>query len=197
MFTGIIKGLGTIAAIADRDEFRVITVDAAGLVPEPKLGASVAIDGVCLTIVKIEGQTLTFDVMQETLRLTTTGELKVGDQVCIETPMKMGDEFGGHMVQGHVDGMATILQKDQTGDNTRIRFELASQLGKYLIQKGSVTIDGISLTVCDPTPTTFDVWLLPLTLELTTLGFKNLGDHVNIEVDCMMKAIIDRLPLAT
>jgi riboflavin synthase len=197
MFTGIIKGLGTIVAVTDRDQFRVVSVDTSGLVPEPKLGASVAIDGVCLTIVKIDGQILTFDVMQETLRLATTGNLKVGDKVCIETPMKMGDEFGGHMVQGHVDGVATIVQKDQSDENTRIRFELTSSLGKYLIQKGSVTVDGISLTVCDPTPTTFDVWLLPLTLKLTTLGHKQVGDRVNIELDHMMKAIIDRLPAST
>lgn len=190
MFTGIVRGLGTIVAVEDRDNFREIRVDVADLVRTPAIGASVAISGTCLTVTKIEGAVLTFAVMEETLRKTTTGALRVGDRVCIEPSMQAGDEIGGHFVLGHVDGVGDVVAKQQHGENTRMTFRVPDALARYIVDKGSVAIDGISLTVCDLRMNEFDVWLLPLTLERTTLGAKESGDNVNIEVDYLLKAVL-------
>lgn len=190
MFTGIIKGLGTVTAIARRDEFLDITIDVGGVLEVTEIGASVAVDGVCLTTVAIDGSQWKFSVMQETLDKTTIGERKVGDKVDLEQPMKMGDEFGGHLVLGHVDGVGTIVKKEVDGENCWVSIETSEPLAKYLVPKGSIAIDGISLTVCDPASRTFSVSLLPLTLSLTTLGIKQVGDHVNLEADYFLKAMV-------
>ena len=190
MFTGIIKGLGKVIAVIDREKFREIVVDVADLVPSPTVGASVCISGTCLTITKIDGSRLTFEAMEETLNKTTTGGLKAGERVCVEPSMKAGDEIGGHFVLGHVDGVGEIIEKIVDGENTRIRFRAPSTIVKYIVPKGSIAIDGISLTVCDPVDNCFDVWLLPLTLERTTLGFKNVGERVNFEADYLLKAVL-------
>lgn len=206
MFTGIVKGLGKIVAVTERTDFKVLQIEVNDLVPQPQLGGSVSVSGVCLTITAIDGTKLSFEVMQETLRLSTFESVKVGDLVCIETPLRMGDELGGHLVQGHVDGTAEIIHKEQIGENTRMRLWVGPELGKQLLHKGSVTLDGVSLTVCDPvaypeqSPTStfpqtycFDVWLLPLTLARTTLGHKLVGERVNLEVDYLVKAILSRV----
>lgn len=199
MFTGIIKGLGTVVAVEDRDKFREIVIDVADMVPDASIGASVAVSGCCLTITHIDGTRLTFEAMEETLKKTTTGGLAVGSKVNIEPSMHMGDEIGGHFVLGHVDGVGEVVGKYVEGENTHMRFRVPDALVKYVIDKGSVAIDGISLTVCDPTPSsspmngggcTFDVWLLPLTLERTTLGVKDVGDTVNLEADYLLKAVL-------
>lgn len=190
MFTGIIKGLGTVVAITDRHKFREIVVDVGEMVPHPSIGASVAISGACLTIIGFERSNVSFEAMEETLKKTTTGDLKVGDAVNIEPPMHMGDELGGHFVLGHVDGVGEVRAKFVDGENTYMRFYVPEQLTKYIVDKGSVAIDGISLTVCDPTNDEFEVWLLPLTLERTTLGTKNVGDKVNLEADYLLKAVL-------
>jgi riboflavin synthase len=206
MFTGIVKGLGTVISIEERDAFRVLKIEVGDLVTAPQIGGSVSISGVCLTIVKVEGTILTFEVMQETLKLTTFEYLKVNDKVGIETPLRMGEELGGHLVQGHVDGTAQIIDKETVGENTRMRFWVSEDIGRQVLHKGSVAVDGVSLTVCDPVvypkniepsncPQTysFDVWLLPLTLERTTLGHKIVGERVNLEVDYLLKAMLSRV----
>ena len=206
MFSGIVQGLGQVISIDDRPNFRVLEIETKGMITSPSVGGSVAVNGVCLTVTKIENTCLTFEVMQETLKRSTFEYLQAGDRVGLEAPLKIGDELGGHIVQGHVDGTAQILEKDQSGDNVRMRFLISADLGKYLVDKGSVAVDGISLTVCVPTaypkestttgtPSayTFDVWLLPLTLERTTLGFKQVGERVNIEVDFLIKALFNRI----
>lgn len=194
MFTGIVKGLGTVTAIERRDDFLDITIDVGDVLASTQIGASVAIDGVCLTVIAIDGPRWTFSVMQETLEKTTVGAFKVGDRVCLEQPLRMGDEFGGHTVLGHVDGTAEIIEKQHDGENCRITFRAPEFFVKYIVQKGSITVDGISLTVCDPTPVDngieFSVALLPLTLERTTLGFKTIGDRVNLEADYFLKAMV-------
>ncbi len=200
MFTGIIQGLGTVVAITDREKFREIVVDTGEMIANPTIGASVANSGACLTITAINESRLTFEVMEETLRKTTTGNLKVGDKVNIESSMKAGDEIGGHFVLGHVDGVGEVVEKVQDGENTRMRFYAPENVAKYIVDKGSIAIDGISLTVCDfsadpafplaHAPGTFDVWLLPLTLERTTLGAKQAGDKVNLEADYLLKAVL-------
>lgn len=190
MFTGIIKGLGTVVATEDRDKFREISIDVGDMVPNASIGASVAVSGCCLTITKIEGSRLTFEVMEESLRKTTTGELVVGSKANIEPSMHMGDEIGGHFVLGHVDGVGEVTAKFVDGENTHMRFRVPEHLVRYIVDKGSIAIDGISLTVCDPKDDEFEVWLLPLTLERTTLGEKQVGDKVNLEADYLLKAVL-------
>ncbi len=192
MFTGIIKGLGEVVAINDRENFREIVVDVKDLVAKPVIGASVAVSGACLTITKIDGSKLSFEAMEETLKKTTTGELIVGSLVNIETPMMVGDELGGHFVLGHVDGLGEVVERVTEGENTHLTFTVPTNLVKYIVDKGSVAVDGISLTVCDPTEDRFSVWLLPLTLKLTTLGAKKVGESVNLEADYLLKAVLGR-----
>ena len=203
MFTGIVKGLGAIVAIDRREGFLDITVDvgpstssgsSTAIILIPEIGASVAIDGVCLTVIEIDGTKMKFSVMEETLEKTTIGDRKVGDRVGLEQPLKMGDELGGHMVLGHVDGVGTIVKKEIDGENCWVTIAAPEFFIKYIVQKGSIAIDGISLTVCDPKPkdggVEFSVSLLPLTLSLTTLGFKTVGDRVNLEADYVLKAMV-------
>ncbi len=190
MFTGIIHGLGTVMAIEEREKFRVLTIDRGLLVTTPKIGASVAVNGVCLTVIQIDVSHLSFEAMEETLRKTTIGDLWVGDKVNIEPSMKAGDEIGGHFVLGHVDGIGEVTAKFVDGENTHMRFRVPEHLAKYVVDKGSIAIDGISLTVCDPANGEFDIWLLPLTLERTTLGFKTVGHKVNLEADYLLKAVL-------
>lgn len=194
MFTGIVKGLGTVTEIDRREGFLDITIDVGLVLSIPEIGASVAVDGVCLTVTEIDGTKLKFSVMEETLEKTTIGDRVVGDRVGLEQPLKMGDELGGHMVLGHVDGVGTIVKKEIDGENCWVTISAPVFFVKYIVQKGSVAIDGISLTVCDPAPkdggVEFSVSLLPLTLSLTTLGFKNVGDRVNLEADYVLKAMV-------
>ncbi len=198
MFTGIILGLGTVVAVTDREKFREIVVDVGDLVTLPIIGASVAVSGVCLTVTKIVSPStssghrlqLSFEAMEETLKKTTTGSLKIGDRVNIETPLRTGDELGGHFVLGHVDGIGEVISKTIDGENTHMRFRVPDSLAKYVVDKGSVAIDGISLTICDPKDNEFNIWLLPLTLERTTLGHKDVGDSVNLEADYLLKAVL-------
>lgn len=194
MFTGIVKGLGSIAAIDRREGFLDITIDVGSVLSIPEIGASVAVDGVCLTVTEIDGTKLKFSVMEETLEKTTVGDREVGDHVGLEQPLKMGDELGGHMVLGHVDGIGTIVKKEIDGENCWVTIAAPEFFIKYIVQKGSIAIDGISLTICDPAPkdggVAFSVSLLPLTLSLTTLGFKNVGDRVNLEADYVLKAMM-------
>lgn len=197
MFTGIILGLGTVVAVNDREKFREIVVDVGSLVTSPAIGASVAVSGVCLTVTKIEGSKLSFEAMEETLKKTTTGGLEIGNRVNIETPLHMGDELGGHFVLGHVDGIGEVIAKTVDGENTHMKFRVPAELAKYIVDKGSIAIDGISLTICDPTSyplqatsCEINVWLLPLTLERTTLGHKKIGDAVNLEADYLLKAVL-------
>ena len=194
MFTGIVKGLGTVAAIEHRDDFLDLTIDVGTVLDHTEIGASVAIDGVCLTVISIDGTTWKFSVMQETLEKTTIGDRKVGDRVCLEQPLRMGEEMGGHMVLGHVDGTGEVIEKRQDGENCWVTVRAGEFFKKYIVQKGSVAIDGVSLTVCDPKQidggVEFSVSLLPLTLSLTTLGAKQVGERVNLEADYLLKAMV-------
>ncbi len=194
MFTGIVKGLGTVVSVAPRDAFLDLVVDTHGILTTPEVGASVAIDGVCLTVTAIDGAKWSFSAMEETLAKTTIGDRKPGDRVCLEQPLRMGEELGGHMVLGHVDGTGEIIGKRHDGENCWVTVRAPEFFVKYIVQKGSIAIDGISLTVCDPASieggVEFSVSLLPLTLERTTLGFKEVGDRVNLEADYLIKAMM-------
>jgi riboflavin synthase len=156
-----------------------------------KTGASVAVNGVCLTVVSIEGDHITFDVMQETIDLTTLGSLKTGDQVNVERSLKVGDEVGGHLVSGHVHGTARILDITKTENNVTITLEPPAELSKYIFPKGFIALNGVSLTVISTSP--LSVSLIPETLERTTFGSAQVGDLVNVEIDQQTRTIVDTI----
>lgn len=189
MFTGIVEELGTVVGIersGDAARLRVlgpvVTADAAH-------GASIAVNGVCLTVTDHDGGEFAVDVMAETLRRTGLGALRPGERVNLERAMAATARFGGHIVQGHVDGTATITAREPGERWEVVRFSLPPDLAPYLVPKGSITVDGVSLTVVDAGQDTFSVSLIPTTLELTTLGTKQVGDTVNLEVDVLAKYV--------
>ncbi len=192
MFTGIVEELGEVVALdelADSARLRVrgprVTADAAH-------GASIAVNGVCLTVVGApDDGTFTVDVMAETLRRSALGELTVGSPVNLERALAADGRFGGHVVQGHVDGTARIVARDPGQRWEVVTISLPTQLERYVVEKGSITVDGVSLTVAglDHGAGTFSVSLIPTTLELTTLGRRGVGDLVNLEVDVLAKYV--------
>ncbi len=194
MFTGIVQGIAEIRSVSVRPGLNTI-----GLVlPEQyrdnlRYGASVSVDGVCLTVAAIEGDVVCFDVMQETLTRTTLGILSTGKRVNIERSAKAGDEIGGHSVSGHVDTVAEIVDIRKPENNTVIRIRVPKQWMPYVFSKGFLSINGCSLTVvnADRNACTFEVWLIPETLRLTTFGEKMPGDQVNLEIDRQTQAIVD------
>ncbi|CUU23925.1 riboflavin synthase [Duffyella gerundensis] len=193
MFTGIVQGTARLLAVDEKTQFRTHVVQLpAELLPGLALGASVAHNGCCLTVTHIEGDRVSFDLIKETLRLTNLGELQPGDVVNIERAAKFSDEIGGHLMSGHIITTAEICKIINSENNREIWFrpQDAAQM-KYILHKGYVGIDGISLTVGDVTPTRFCVHLIPETLARTTLGTKKLGQRVNIEIDPQTQAIVD------
>lgn len=154
-----------------------------------QLGDSIAVDGVCLTVADIAGEAMTFQLSPETLQRTTMSRLKPGCAVNLERAMAVGDRFGGHFVQGHVDGVGRVADVQYQGDFSLWRFQAPSDVAKYLVPKGSVCVDGISLTVVEPAGDTFGVAVIPATIAKTTLGSKRVGDAVNMEADMLGKHI--------
>ncbi len=194
MFTGIVKGLGTIVSLADKPGLRTIVVELpAGYADGLSTGASVAIDGCCLTAVGMERDCVSFDVMEETLRKTTAGALVVGSRVNVERSFRVGDEVGGHLVSGHVTGTAEIVSIETPENNHVITFHPPTALLRYLLPKGFVSLDGCSLTIADVDRATgtFTVWLIPETMRITTFGLKKQGARVNLEIDSRTQAIVD------
>lgn len=193
MFTGIVQGKGRVIAIEDKGDFRTHIIELPKeLVSNLETGASVANNGCCLTVTKIEGTQISFDLVKETLRLTNLGELKVGSEVNIERAAKYGDEIGGHVMSGHIVTTAEIAKIITSENNLQIWFRIFDKaLMKYILHKGFIGIDGISLTVGDVVNNRFCVHLIPETRDRTTLGCKRLGDKVNIELDPQTQAIVD------
>lgn len=190
MFTGLVEAMGTIDAVkADAMGTRLV-VDESTIAAGVRLGDSVAINGVCLTVVEQQGSTFAFDAGPETLRRTNLGELKPGDRVNLEQALAVGDRLGGHIVQGHVDGVGRIARRERQGDWETIWFSCPIELNRFLVSKGSIAIDGVSLTVVDVTPTEFSVALIPHTLAVTTLGMKQPPATVNLETDLIAKHLI-------
>ena len=186
MFTGIVEELGTVLAVEPAEDVVRLTVQGPVVTSDAKHGDSIAVNGVCLTVVDAaEGDRdrFTVDVVQETVRRSALKAVQAGDRVNLERAMALGDRLGGHIVQGHVDGTAVLRSSE--GDLTR--FDLPGGLSRYLVEKGSITVDGISLTVVDAEPDGFSVALIPTTRELTTLGVRQPGEEVNIEVDVLAK----------
>ncbi|MBO1519436.1 riboflavin synthase subunit alpha [Oceanisphaera pacifica] len=192
MFTGIVQGQGAVLDIIEKADFRTHIVQLPpALLPGLELGASVAHNGCCLTVTAIEGEAVSFDLMQETLRVTNLGTLKVGDRVNLERAARFGDDIGGHAMSGHIMGMSALLEQQVTDTNTTLWFALPESLAKYVFTKGYIGIDGISLTVGEVQADRFAVHLIPETLERTNLGRITPGVQVNIEVDPQTQAIVD------
>jgi riboflavin synthase len=187
MFTGIIEQVGTVSAIDGDADGRRLRISAAG-VGHLEIGASIAVNGVCLTVVDNTDDEFSLDVVPETLHRTNLGDLVTSSPVNLERPMRADGRFDGHVVQGHVDGTG-IIASITDDDGTVVRVEPQPGLLRHIVEKGSITIDGVSLTVVDVDETGFEVALIPHTLEVTTLGLRNVGDVVNLETDVLAKYV--------
>ena len=190
MFTGIVTAKGRIRAISGQD-VRRFEIEGPWAPETIDMGASIAHAGVCLTVVDKgalgEGGWYALEVSPETLRLTTLGEWQVGDRVNLERALKIGDELGGHLVTGHVDGVGTVLDRREAGEWLVFTVEPPENLNKFIAKKGSITVDGVSLTVNEVTRSSFDLMIIPHTAEVTTLGALQKGARVNLEVDTMAR----------
>lgn len=189
MFTGLIAELGTVRSLARQGESYHLTVAAGRVLEGLKIGDSVAVNGVCLTVVQLDGSSFTADVMPESVRLTNLGSLRPGDRVNLERTLRLCDGLDGHIVSGHVEGQGVIAGRRPDGIAVVVTVAAAPELLKYIIKKGSIAIDGISLTVTDVTDEGFSVSLIPHTAGETTLGFKTVGDAVNLETDIIGKYV--------
>jgi riboflavin synthase len=199
VFTGIIEELGNAVAIERRGDAARLTVRGPMVVKDARHGDSIAVNGVCLTVVTVDGDTFTADVMKETLDRSCLGALREGDPVNLERAATLGTRLGGHLVQGHVDGVGRIAGRTPGGEVGAaagsgghwevVRIVLPPGLSRYLVEKGSITVDGVSLTVTSVEEDGFAVSLIPTTLELTTLGHKDIGAPVNLEVDVVAKYV--------
>jgi riboflavin synthase len=192
MFTGIIEELGTIKAVNKGRESATLKIGAEKVVEGLNLGDSVAVNGVCLTVIDFGRTGFSAEVMAETLRKSNLGKLKSGDKVNLERAMRLGDRLGGHLVAGHVDATGTIKSTAREDIATVFTVEAPEEILRYVIAKGSVAIDGISLTVVDYDKKSFRVSIIPHTASQTTLGFKKSGDTVNLEADMLAK-FVERL----
>lgn len=194
MFTGIVEELGEVAALVERGDSAVLGVRSSVVASDIKHGASVSVNGVCLTVVgartEADGQFIEFDVMAETLKRSVIGGLQIGEQVNLERAVRVDGRLDGHVVQGHVDGTGVIVARTPGDGWDAVRLSLPSELARYVAEKGSIAVDGVSLTVtavgADKSDW-FEVGLIPETLRATTLGHKTVGDTVNLEVDVLAK----------
>lgn len=194
MFTGIVTDVGRVAAVTERDQGRRLRIETAYDPETIDIGASIACAGVCLTVVALpetgsNARWFEVEAWEEALRLTTISGWGEGTRINLERAMKAGDEFGGHMVSGHVDGRATIVGREDEGEAVRFRIETPGGLSRYIAPKGSVTLDGTSLTVNSVEGDVFDVLLIRHTLEVTTWGERAVGDAVNLEIDQMARYV--------
>ena len=189
MFTGIIEEVGQIAAIEDTGEFRTLRVKAGAILEGVTKGASISVNGVCLTVRTFEGASFTADLSRETLDRTSLDALRPGTTVNLERPMRADGRFGGHIVQGHVDGVGRIRSFDRDGDNWNLQVEFPEKAARYIVEKGSIAIDGISLTVAALKPPVLEVAIIPHTFENTNLRHARAGDTVNLEFDVIAKYV--------
>jgi len=189
MFTGLIETICTVKSVRRSAESMVLTIDLGVLADESKTGDSIAINGACLTIARLQGSLASFDVSAETLAKSTLGKLKPSSEVNVERSLKASDRFGGHFVLGHVDGTATVDAIDKSGEFANIKFTAKTELLGAIVVKGSVAVDGISLTIATVDLKSFGVSVIPETLKRTTLGKAKIGDCVNIETDIIVKTI--------
>lgn len=190
MFTGLVEETGEVVALEHGVSGSVrLRVKAPLCGPSAQLGDSIAVNGCCLTVAEKEGERLRFDLLQETLDRTSLGSLQPGSRVNLERAMAVGSRFGGHFVQGHVDGTARILRIEPAGADVRLQIALPSDGARYLVEKGSICVDGISLTVAALDAASFTLWIIPHTLEVTNLRTRREGDLVNLEYDLLAKYV--------
>lgn len=194
MFTGIVQGVATVESISAAPGLNSFAIR----FPEEQvqgvtIGASVALNGTCLTVTRQDGNRLYFDAMQETLRATTLGELKPGDRVNFERAARIGDEIGGHLLSGHIHTTADIVAIDRPENNCTLEFEVPRAWARYIFPKGYIAINGCSLTIGEVRDNRFNVYLIPETLRATTFGDVAVGDRVNIEIDSQTQTIVDTL----
>jgi riboflavin synthase len=189
MFTGIIEGRGTIKGLRPAGKGKRFVIDADIPLDEVKLGDSIAVSGACLTAVVIQGRRFEADVSPETLSATIFGKAKVGDRLNLERALRMADRIDGHLVSGHVDGVGTLAQRETSGNAILVTISVPESLTRYMIKKGSVAVDGISLTINNVAHQRFDVSVIPHTAQSTTIGFKKIGEAVNIETDMIGKYV--------
>lgn len=201
MFTGLVESLGTVRSLADEGDAKRVVVEVPpsfldDAPPSSRLGDSVAINGCCLTVVVADGVLWSFQAGHETLAKTNLGRLQIGDAVNLERAMPAAGRFGGHIVQGHVDGIGRVAAIDARTDFADYTFEVPESLAAQMVKKGSVAVDGVSLTLVRVTATSFQVMLIPHTLAVTTLGQRAVGDEVNIETDVLAKYVAKMLAFA-
>jgi len=187
MFTGLIEALATVCRLEARGAARDLTIAEPRLAPELAIGESVAVNGVCLTVVERAADAFRFQAGPETLRVTNLGELRIGDRVNLERALKLGDRLGGHLVQGHIDAVGRISRRQRDAEWDLVWIDCPLELTRHMVPKGSIAVDGVSLTLVDVAQAAFSVALIPHTLEMTTLGFKQPPASVNLETDLFAK----------
>jgi riboflavin synthase len=193
MFTGLVREVGTVVSIEGAESVYLV-LDAPATAVAAALGDSVTVDGACLTVVSVDGPRLAFEAVPETLARTALGGLVAGSRVNLEPALRAGDPLGGHYVQGHVDGVGTVRSVEPEGDGRRVWFDAAPDLLRYVVAKGSIAVQGTSLTVAALDDGGFAVALIPHTLDVTTLGALAPGDRVNLEVDVLAKYVERLVP---
>ena len=193
MFTGIVSGIVPIKSVENKGSFWAITVDLGRFKEGLEIGASVSLDGVCLTVVSIDENIVQFDIIEETLNRTTFGSIKAGKSVNVERSLKVGDELGGHILSGHVLTTAKIIKRIENEGSIDLLIENKEEFSDYILQKGYVSIDGMSLTIGRVTEDYFSLHIIPETLRVTTIEAKSEGDRVNIEIDSRTQAIVDTI----
>jgi len=189
LFTGIVEELGEVVATEPMDQACRLTIEGAVVAADADVGDSIAVNGVCLTVMALDAGTFSADVMNETLQRSSLGDLHAGSPVNLERAMTVGDRLGGHIVQGHVDGVGVVGARRSTPNWDLVTVGMPRELQRYVVEKGSITVDGVSLTVAELTEDGFVVSLIPTTLALTTLGTRDAGDRVNLEVDVIAKYV--------
>lgn len=196
MFTGLVETMGRVIGVTDQPPGRRIVIAAGPVAEEVQIGDSIAINGCCLTVVALDADRLEFEAGEESLSRTNLGELTAGSPVNLERSLVVGDRLGGHYVTGHVDAVVQLLQRRDQPPWATLRFELPAQLASQVAAKGSVAVDGVSLTVVDAGADAFSVALIPHTLQVTALGQRSPGDHVNLETDVLAKYVQRALEIA-
>ena len=193
MFTGIVLGKVPIIDITNKGDVTAFTVDLSGFDEGLEIGASVSLDGICMTVVERQSGKVVFDAIEETLERTTLSEKKIGDLLNVERSLRVGDELGGHVLSGHVISKAEIVEKKKLGEGMDVRISIPEQIRPFILEKGYIGIDGMSLTVgiCDGEG--FSLHLIPETLRITTIGSKEVGETVNIEIDSRTQAIVETM----
>jgi riboflavin synthase len=189
MFTGIVESKGKVLSVEYRGQGKRLTLELPADLTDVQLGDSINVNGGCLTVVEKKGQTIKFDLSSETIQRTVLGDLKIGDFVNLERALKLTDRLGGHIVTGHIDGIGIIVEKRQETEFIHLRIRIPKSISRYVVQKGAIAIDGISLTVNDCQDEEVKMVLIPDTIEKTTLVKKRVGDRVNVEADILGKYV--------